>query len=437
MAGQTYLPIEILDYVQTHAPPEESPFGINQRELAGALGYHPSSMSRPLDALVREGLLSEQRRRVREGQRKQLTYRLTEAGRTRLRRETKEVPILSGEIPAPPHPFLGRKEELQMLADFVRGGTDATILVDGPPGMGKTALVSRHLRDTRRGRIPFWFTVRSSSSPLHFVSALSHSLQVLGAQQLAYYSQLPRPPTAKEVADLTSRALGRRQLVAVIDDAHLAGPELRRFLREFARGLMRNDGHRLYFVSQAAALPEISDSFSSHLTVGGLDRASAHDLTDRAGGLSDRFEAVYQSTLGSPLLLNLAVQNPGVIGPASALPAGVLRQLPPAELEAILPLAIANEPLPASFLAESESLGPARLQELVRMGILQRTQQGQIEMLQVVRAAIMNQIRPGQEHAAHLRLAAYYGRSHRADSVRLRFLHMVEGESWKGALQIL
>ena len=437
MAGQTYLPIEILDYVQTHAPPEESPFGISQKELASALGYHPCSMSRPLDVLVREGLLSSQRRQVREGVRKQLTYRLTEVGRTRLRRETKEVPILSGEIPAPPHPFLGRKEELQMLADFVRGGSDATILIDGPPGMGKTALVSRHLRDTRRGRMPFWFTVRSSSSPLHFVSALSHSLLVLGAQQLAYYSQLPRPPTAKEVADLTSRALGFRELVAVIDDAHLATPEMRRFLREFARGLMRGDGHRLYFVSQVATLPDISDSFSHRLTVGGLDRASAHDLTDRAGGLADRFETVYQSTLGSPLLLNLAVQNPDVVGPALALPAGVLRQLPPGELDAILPLAIANEPLPASFLSENEVLDGDRIQELVRMGILHRTLQGQIEILQVVRTAILNQIRPNQEHTGHLRMAAYYARSHRPDSVRLRFLHMVEGESWKGALQLL
>ena len=85
MGAPTFLPIEILDYVQTHAPPDDSPFGISQKELARALGYHPCSMSRPMDALVEEGLLSSQRRLVRDGVRKQITYRLTEQGRSRLR----------------------------------------------------------------------------------------------------------------------------------------------------------------------------------------------------------------------------------------------------------------------------------------------------------------------------------------------------------------
>ncbi|MCI4373505.1 MAG: AAA family ATPase [Thermoplasmata archaeon] len=437
MGAQTFLPIEILDYVQTHAPPDESPFGISQKELARAMGYHPCSMSRPLEALVTEGLLGAQRRLVRDGIRKQITYRLTEEGRARLKRETKEVPILSGEIPAPPHPFLGRREELAQLAQAVRGAPGAVVFIDGPPGMGKSALVSRHLRETRRGRLPFWFTVRAGSTPRQFVTALSHSLQALGAQQLAYYSQLPRPPTAKEVADLASRTLANRQLVAVVDDAHLAAVELRRFLRDFTGGLMQTPGHRLYFVSQEAPIFEIPDLPTERISIGGLDRASAHELTDRSGGLSDRFETVYQSTLGSPLLLMLAVQNPEVSGPVSALPAGILRQLPPAEFRALLPMAIANEPLPLSFVTEGEVLNPQRVLELTRMGLLHRTLQGQIEILQVVRSAILNQVRPSEEAAAHIRLASYYARSHRPDSVRQRFLHLVDGEAMKPALQLL
>jgi tetratricopeptide (TPR) repeat protein/DNA-binding MarR family transcriptional regulator len=437
VGAQTFLPIEILDYVQTHAPPDDSLFGISQKELARALGYHPCSMSRPVDALVEEGLLTAQRRLVRDGIRKQITYRLTEEGRVRLKRETKEVPILSGEIPAPPHPFLGRRGELAQLAAFVRGSEGCILFVDGAPGMGKTALVSRHLRETRRGRLPFWFTVRSTSTPRQFVSALSHSLQVLGAQQLAYYSQLPRPPTAKEVADLTSRALGTRQLVAVVDDAQHAAPELRRFLRDFTQGLTHSAGHRIYFISQEAPIFEIEGVPTHLLSVAGLDRATAHDLTDRAGGLADRFEAVFQSTMGSPLLLNLAVQNPEVAGPASALPGGILRRLPPGELGALVPLAIANEPLPPSFVVEGNVLDAERIQELTRMGILHRTLQGQVEILQVVRVALLNQTRPSEEAAAHLRLASYYGRSHRADSVRQRFLHLVDGEAHRPALQLI
>jgi tetratricopeptide (TPR) repeat protein/DNA-binding MarR family transcriptional regulator len=436
MGAQTYLPIEILDYVETHAPPEDSTFGVSQRELAKVLGYHPCSMSRPLNDLVHDGLLGVRRAPVREGVRKQLTYRITDLGRARLRRETREVPLLSGEMPPPPHPFLGRKEELTQLTDFSREGGSVTF-VDGAPGMGKTALMARHLRRIKQGRIPFWFTVRSSISPRQFVSALSHALSSLGAQQLAYYSQLPRPPVPRETADLVARAVNDRALAVVVDDIHQAGSDMRRFLQEFVESLVRKKDHQFFFVGQDPPFFDTKSVPSHRLTIGGLDRTAAHDLTDRRGGLADRFEAVYQSSLGSPLLLQLAVSNPGVETDASSLPAAVVRRLPAEEVRALLPVVLANEPLPSTFVSESEGLNANRLVELTRMGILHRTLQGRVEVLQVVRAALLARVSPSDERDAHLRLAKFYSRTRRPEAVRERFLHLVDGDSWKPAAQLL
>src|SRR5580658_1274753 len=438
MAGQSYLPIEVLDYVDTHAPPEESPYGISQRELAKALGYHPCSMSRPLEELVRDGFLTSKRGPVRDGVRKQIVYRLTEGGRSRLARETKHVPLLAGALPPPPNPFIGRKEELGRLGDFSRDPR-SVMLVDGPPGMGKTALVSRHIRRVKRGRIPFWFSVRPASSPRQFVSALSHALSFLGAPQLAYYSQLPRSPVAREVADLASRALSDRELAVVIDDLHMAGPDLRKFLWEFVADLVRERRDQVYLVGQEIFPPEDVGFAVSRINIGGLDRAAAHDLTDRRGGLAERFESVYQSTLGSPLLLQLAVSNPEVEAEADAatLPGRVLGQLPIEEVRALLPIALSNEPLPVAFIGESGSLTTPRLNEIIRMGILQKTLQGRMEIPQVVRTAIFSRVVHEDERIAHLQLAEYYSGSHRPEAVRERFLHLVDGESWKIAAQVL
>ena len=437
MGGQTYLPVEILDYVETHAPAAESPYGISQRELAKALGYHPCSMSRPLERLVAEGLLDAAKGPVRDGRRKQYTYRLTEVGRGRLRKETKEVPLLSGEIPPPPHPFLGRREELDQLASLAREGSNLTF-IDGPPGMGKTALVSRHLRRVKQGRIPFWFTVRAASSPRQFVTALSHALSYLGAQQLAYYTQLPRAPVPREVADLAARALAGRSLVAVVDDVQLAGPDMRAFLADFVRALLPRTAHLFYLVSQEPPLLDVGAEIVSHrMSVGGLDRVTAHDLTDRLGGLADRFESVYQSALGSPLLLQLAVQNPGVDSDAANLPSALVRRLPIEEVRAILPAVLSNEPLPAGVLSESPSLPSGRVQELTRSGLLHRTLQGRVEVLQVVRSALLARVSNADERQAHLRLADFYARSRRPEAIRERFLHLVDGEDWKTAAQLL
>lgn len=436
MAGQSYLPIEVLDYVQTHAPPEESPYGVSQRELAKALGYHPCSMSRPLHDLVQDGLLSARRGPVRDGLRKQIVYRLTDGGRSKLTRETRHVPLLSGALPPPPNPFLGRKDELARLGEFALEG-GSIMLIDGPPGMGKTALVSRHIRRVKRGRIPFWFVVRPASSPRQFVTALSHSLSFLGAPQLAYYAQLPRAPVAREVADLAGRALAERELAVVIDDVQMAGPDLRRFLGEFVVDLVRERKDQVYLVGQEIFALEAERVSTFRLSVGGLDRSAAHDLTDRKGGLAERFESVFQSTLGSPLLLQLAVSNPGVEADAATLPSRVVDRLPMEDIRAILPIALSNEPVPLTFISDRGSLTSTRVGDLIRMGILQKHAQGRLEILQVVRTALLPRVGREDERQAHLLLAEFYSGSHRPEAVRERFLHLVEGEYWKPASHLL
>ncbi len=436
MGGQTYLPIEILDYVETHAPPPEAVYGISQRELAKALGYHPCSMSRPLADLVRDGLLAANRGLVRDGVRKQLTYRLTAVGLEKLKKETREVPLLTGEVPPPPHPFLGRKDELDRLGEIAREERSIA-LVDGPPGMGKTALISRHLRLTRRDRIPFWFTVRIASSPRNFVTGLSHAISSLGSPQLAYYSQLPRNPVAREVADLAARALGSRSLVVVVDDIQTASPDMKRFVTDFVTALAKTGDHRFYLVGQEVPQLEVPEVTTHRLSVGGLDRASAHELTDRQGGLADRFETVYQSTLGSPLMLRLAVQNPEIQADAATLPLAVVRRLTVEELRAVLPAALATEPLPSAFMTEETGLSSGRFAELCRMGILHKTLQDRVEVLQVVRSALLTRATNSDEKGAHLNLARFYNRSHRPEALRERLLHLVEGEDWRTALHHL
>ncbi len=432
----SYLPAEILDYIETHAPHEEGTFGISQRELAKALGYHPCSMSRPLSDLVQKGYLRTHRGNVRGGVRKQLVYALTDEGKGQLRRETRDVPLLSGAIPPPPNPFLGRKAELEELWDDSRAG--GVIFVEGPAGMGKSALVSRHIRRLKAGRVPFWFAVRSGSTPRHFAAALARGLAPLGAQQLAYYAQLPRLPLGREVADLALRALGNRSLLAVIDDVHVSGPDMRRFLRELVDGLLRDGSDHLFIlVGQEPPFFQPTEAPHHQLVLNGLDRQAAHELTDRRGGLAHRFESVYQSSLGSPLLLQLAVGAPDVEATANQLPAAVVDRLSRAELVGLLPVALANESLPGSVVLETSGLSPDRIERFVRSGVLQGSVHGRLELLQVVRTALLLKVVPAEEREAHLKLAGYYARSHRPEAVRERFLHLVEGESWKLALQVL
>jgi tetratricopeptide (TPR) repeat protein len=231
--------------------------------------------------------------------------------------------------------------------------------------------------------------------------------------------------------------LGDRSLVAVIDDAQMAGPDMKDFLAGFTHFLAGRGNHLFYLVSQVEPAFEVEGVPVHRLTIGGLDRAAAHDLTDRRGGLADRFESVYQSTFGSPLLLELAVSNPDLEADATTLPTAVVKRLSQEDIRAVLPVALANEPIPVAFASEFEGTPTTRLLELEKMGVLHRTLQGRVEVLQVVKTALLARATPPDEREAHSRLAVYYSRSHRPDAVRERFLHLVDGEFWKPAAQLL
>jgi tetratricopeptide (TPR) repeat protein len=248
---------------------------------------------------------------------------------------------------------------------------------------------------------------------------------------------MARAPVAREVADLVSRSLQDRPLAAVIDDVQMAGPDMKEFLASFTNYLARRGNHLFFLVSQAEPAFQVEGVPAHRLSVGGLDRAAAHDLTDRRGGLADRFESVYQATLGSPLLLELAVSNPDLDANATTLPTAVVARLSLEDLRAVLPVALANEPIPIAFASEIEGTPVDRLLELEKMGVLHRTLQGRVEVLQVVKAALLARVAAADERAAHVRLASFYSRSHRPDAVRERFLHLVEGEKWKMAARLL
>ncbi len=428
---------EILDYIGTHSGDEAEGYAISQRELAKSFGYHPCSMSRPLADLVDKGLLSSQRANVRGGRRKQLVYRLTTRGRTQLAKHTVGVPLLGNELPPPPNPFLGRRDELRDLFAYSQQG-GGLVLIEGPSGIGKTALVSRHLRRVRTGRIQFWFTIRPGNSPHHFVTALAHAMSALNAPQLAYYAQLPRQPVGREVADLTRRALGSREIVAVVDDVQTAEPDMRKFLREFVSALLRGRSDQVYFLGQPGGMLEPEEGIPTYrVVVAGLDRAAAHALTDRLGGLVDRFEAVYQSSLGSPFLLKLAVSNPGLEATEAALPAAVVSRLAEETMRALVPLALANEPLAVPVLVEMGIGGPERVEELVHSGLLRKTAEDRVELLQIVRTALVARAGPSLEREGHLRLAEFYRQSRRPEAIREQFLHLVSGEAFPEAIELL
>ena len=256
--------------------------------------------------------------------------------------------ILAGDLAAtapaaaaaPADGLFGRAAELAFLDATAarRTAGTAVVVVDGEPGIGKTAL----LRAWAAQRTAAGDTVLLASCgqldrsmPLDaLLTALAGALrrqpaadaaQLLGRQEALLGPLLgvaagPRPlPVLADsmlgpavlygaLADVLDRLAGRASLAIVIDDGHLGG----RALRDFLEFLRRQDRPAMVVAAVRAGAGEPLPA-TSVIHLEALGRDAAAQLVG-----ADRVDALYERSRGNPLFLTeLAQQSADVRLPAS------------------------------------------------------------------------------------------------------------------------
>ena len=207
--------------------------------------------------------------------------------------------------------FVGRTVELEWLNDRLLAaisGHPTTVVVDGPPGIGKSALISSFVDGLQTVR-----TLRASGDEAEAFLPFGVVRQLLGAPLSPLESLWVDPFAAG--ADLLKDLdrLGEcLATVLVVDDAHLADAPSAGALTFALRRLVA-DPVLAIFVSrddQVSRLPagllRLADVHGDRLHVAGLSDAAVVDLA-KARGLGDPSGAaatrLRRHTAGSPLYL--------------------------------------------------------------------------------------------------------------------------------------
>jgi DNA-binding SARP family transcriptional activator/tetratricopeptide (TPR) repeat protein len=212
-------------------------------------------------------------------------------------------------LPPEPAQFVGRGEELGLLAGG-HGGNPGIAIIEGMPGVGKTALAVRaaHLV---RGQYPdgtLYLNLRCHDPeelPLDSAEALHRLLRMMSvpANQI--------PPTIGQRTALWRALLSRRRAVVILDDA--AG-------HDQIRPLLPTAGRSLILVTTRRRLPDVGRARSLSLAVLAADEAVT--LFQRIAGLNgadhtDQVAAIVRLCGRLPLAIAVAARR-GRAGPGEA-----------------------------------------------------------------------------------------------------------------------
>ncbi|MFD9858480.1 helix-turn-helix transcriptional regulator [Streptomyces alboflavus] len=347
--------------------------------------------------------------------------------------------------PPPGDAFCGRTRELAALQqDFadVCAGSPRLVLLEGPGGIGKTALVRRFL-DSVHGTCVLHASGEENESalPCGVLAQLVGQSPLPVPETLAGLVRVPQslhanlPPLAAGfgLLDLLSEVQGKGPVVLVVDDAHWADPESLNALT-FALRRLRHD-RVLAIVAlrdlQVPELPEglrrlLTDAPTRRLALPGLSPGELAALSVRLGSARLPHSAsrrLHSHTHGNPLharallgqvppevLLDVATPLPAprsyaMLVLASLADCGAATQR---LVQAVSVLGLSCRLRTAARLARVGKALPA-LERAVKTGLLRETPAGVAPEVAfphpLVHAAVYQDIGPAQRAALHTRAA--------------------------------
>lgn len=348
--------------------------------------------------------------------------------------------------------FVGRGGELAVLRQSLaaaEGGWPQIVVVDGEPGVGKTALLRRFVREAP-GVPVVWASGDATESGLEFGVArqlfmalpLPSAVATGGDGQARLPSAVAGGGSGADGFSVGAALLAgvgalemRGPVVVVVDDLHWIDAPSARALLFFLRRL-RADPVLVLLATRPQMLAGLGESWARLLgdtertrwvRLAGLTAAQVRELAAAAGRelAAEAGARLQQHTAGNPLYVSalLAELADGALaGAAARLPAprayaatvlARLSRLPGPTRALICAVAVAGMRCPARLATAmaglGEGQGTAAVEEAVRAGLLDLAPGTAGELVfahPLIRAAVYDDLGPGRRRRLHLAAAA-------------------------------
>ena len=331
MGGSLTVSERILFHLQGFVKYEdkyEVPFHLTQDGISQSCSISRAHAAIELKKLKSSGLVDERLSHVRRGKSRRKVYLLTHEGKSRASaivnyvRDNEIDPMVDAtKVPSEAMPargkrtfrssplpslryFFGRERELAELADAIQSPECRLVIVRGIPGIGKTALLVRHLSSMTDQRV-FWYAVKPWDMPRNIADTLGAFFSENGDRRLQAYLASGSFELG-EMSFILREALADNGYVFAFDDAD-ASDGIQEFLRMFRHS--SGAGKVVVTVEDEAGFYDRSEVVATgeaiEFELGGLDPKSAMKLLAARGIRGSVGRELVKVVNGHPLSLEM------------------------------------------------------------------------------------------------------------------------------------
>ncbi|MEE9150977.1 MAG: tetratricopeptide repeat protein [Thermoplasmata archaeon] len=319
-----------------------------------------------------------------------------------------------------PRYFFGRESELEGISQWLRSKEMKILAVKGIAGIGKTTLLAKVASDEKERRI-FWYKFHNWSTLRNLLTHLSEFLIQEGKDALKFHLEENRVLDIGDVQALLKTQLGDMQALLVFDDFHRANQQILDLFEALIEVLDGLKGIKLVLLGRE--IPKFYDrrevivsKLVMELQLHGLDKPSSLELLKLRKIDAEHLDAIYESTKGHPLSLELVELTKGEIGKRNIeqfLSEEVLKRLGDKEKRLLRFASVFRYPVHSeAYLSipkdeTKEEITHETIDDLVEMSLL-TAPDSLYDVHDVIREFFYRRLSPELKMAYHLKVAEYF-----------------------------
>ena len=339
-----------------------------------------------------------------------------------------------------PSHFFGRNLEMDIIQKWIEDKKlFRTIVIYGLPGIGKTSIISKIIKNYKNSKHIFWHKIDKWDSSKSIIKEILDFFLAIDEKYLKFSLDFKTHIDINEIIEFLSEKMKNLDAIFIFDDYHKSEEDMVNFISVFSRIIERAENNKLIMITRYnipfyEQKEVLVNKSVAELELEGLDFESGKQLLQNKGISPEFFKEFYNKTTGNPLLLELIESKDKF---DRYINREIFSKLSAKEKELLEIFSIYERPVLFNALQINEDIEPEVLDNLEKRLFIKQTSDGTYYIHETIKNYFYQRLANQKKYQYHELCAKYYTEQDNPEEKIEAFYHYLKAKKYENAIDLV